>query len=383
MSPMRGTFTTSAVRFDTADRRLRRHALSLTRHPGGWTLATPDGEVHVPPTPGLDEVPHDLRWLVRAFTRGDDLVQVPHIAEPSPVTVPPDPSARGVVLAYLRTQIEEVAVADLAVRRDERRAAPRMRTAVCRLHDTLETYSAILGGRKEVRGFVTELRWLTSGLDAACDIAAQWDRAHNHLAGLPRRFVTGDAELRIDQYFGCLTEEAGSTVFETLDSERYLWLLNALDVLETVLREESRSVWPKAAKRPAGKVLPSLIGEVVRLVDRRVEAAVAGSAPVDRVGKAVDRLRHAIEAAAPIAPSGVGLELDRLRPLRKSLGEHREAVIAREHLRVLRRVAAEAGEAEFTYERLERRETATADSAARDLAGAWRGYRAQHSPLWT
>ena len=131
--------------FDTDTLRLLRHGLTLSHRKGEWELESPEGRVLVLTSPAWREVPQDMRKLVRAYTRDDDLVPIAKmrgggaselrkfvdgrlVAPPRPV----DGSARGVVMAYVRAQIAALARADLAVRQDLPDSVHRMRVAARR-----------------------------------------------------------------------------------------------------------------------------------------------------------------------------------------------------------------------------------------------------------
>ncbi|MEU5266727.1 CHAD domain-containing protein [Amycolatopsis sp. NPDC021455] len=280
--------------FDTDSLRLLRNHLTLGIQGGRWCLDTPDGPISLA---GSDRgVPPTLSRLVRAYTRDDELVLVARLrggpaelrarlgdrlAAPSR---PPDHSARGVVLEYVRAQIAALAAADLAVRRGMPDSVHQLRVATRRLRRVFTAYAPVLGGRKLLKGLGGALRWLGGELAPA--------------------------------------QLAGARVPRALDSYRYLQLLNALDVLEVVLSEQPRHDWPKAARRPAAKVLPPLARAVAEEVDDRVAAlptAPDRELAVHDIRKAAERLRYALEAAAPVMPVDARL-----------LGEFQHSMVAGE-----------------------------------------------------
>ncbi|WP_310970309.1 MULTISPECIES: CHAD domain-containing protein [unclassified Amycolatopsis] len=95
-----------------------------------------------------------------------------------------------------------------------------------------------------------------------------------------------------------------------------------------VLREQPRHEWPKAARRPAAKVLPRLARAVAEDVDGRV-AALATAPDRERavhdIRKAAKRLRYALEAGA----AGLPVDVKALRAFQDLLGEFQDAVVAR------------------------------------------------------
>lgn len=357
--------------FDTDSLRLLRHGLALGVRAGQWCLDTPDGPIGMAGSPR--GVPPALSRLVRAYTRDDELVPVARLpGGPDEVRVllhdrlaapprPGDGSARAVVLGYVRTQIAALAAADLAVRSGRPDAVHRMRVAARRLRGVFSAYAPVLGGRKLLRELSGALRRLGGELAPARDTEVQWARS--------RAWAHG----RTDGYFAELTEEANARVRRALDSHRYVQLLNALDVLEVVLSEQPRHEWPKAARRPAAQVLTRLARVVAEDVDDRVAALSAApdrDRPVHEVRKAAKRLRYALEAAA-LPVNGKAL-----RDFQDLLGEFQDAVVARQHLRVLEARAGRFGPAMDA-------EAAVAHQCASALPGAWRDLRRGLRPLWT
>ncbi|GLY38201.1 hypothetical protein Amsp01_042250 [Amycolatopsis sp. NBRC 101858] len=355
--------------FDTGSLRLLRGGLALSVHAGDWRLDTPDGSVGFA---GSDfAVPPTLSRLLRAYTRDDALVPVAHLPGGGladlraavgsglvPPDRPPDDSARGVVLRYVRAQLAALAAADLAVRQDAPDAVHRMRVAARRLRGVFSAYAPALGGRKLLREVSGALRWLGGELAPARDTEVQWARSRPW------------AGAHSDAYFAALAEEAHDRVRRALDSRRYVQLLNALDVLGVVLAEEPRRKWPKAARRRAAKVLPRLVRGVADDVDGRVARVAALPAGPERdcavhdVRKAAKRLRYALEAA------GAKSSLHEFQDL---LGEFQDAVVAREHLLALgvREGPIRDGE------------VAAAEHCVAALPGAWHDLRKDLRPLWT
>ena len=357
--------------FDTDSLRLLRHDLTLGIQDGRWRLDTPDGPIAL--SGSNSGVPSTLSRLVRAYTRDDELVPVARLrggrAEllarlGDRIVVPPRPpdgSARGVVMAYVRTQIAALAAADLCVRCGRPDSVHRLRVAARRLRGVFAAYAPVLGGRRLVKGLGGALRWLGGELAPARDTEVQWARSRPW------------ALERTDAYFAQLTEEAHARVRRALDSYRYVQLLNALDVLEVVLSEQPRREWPHAARRPAAKVLPRLARAVAEDVDGRI--AALSEAPdreraVHDIRKAAKRLRYALEAGAAVLP----VDVKALRAFQDLLGEFQDSVVARGHLRVLQ--ARHGG-----FDVVLAAEADTAERCADELPAAWR--RIDLGPLWT
>ncbi|EME55119.1 CHAD domain-containing protein [Amycolatopsis decaplanina] len=377
MSAIAGT-ARDTVYFDTVSLRLLRNGMTLGVDNGRWCLETPDGPIRFA-GPGL-AVPPTLSRLVRAYTRDDDLVAVARVGDGGMAELhavldhriarslrPPDDSARGVVLRYVRAQIAALAAADLAVRRDKPDAVHRMRVATRRLRGVFSAYARVLGGRRLLKTLSGELRWLGGELGPARDIEVQWARS---------RPWAGD---RTNACFAVLSNEARDRVRCALDGRRYLQLLTALDVLEVVLSEKPRHQWPKAARRPAARVLPGLARAVAENVGDRVSGVAAQPAGPERdravhsVRKAAKRLRYALEAGAETLPVDAK---HALRAFQGILGEFQDAVVARELLSALEVTVG-------TLTAVRAQETANADRCVTALPGTWRDLRRALQPLWT
>ncbi|QRP49413.1 CHAD domain-containing protein [Amycolatopsis sp. FDAARGOS 1241] len=264
--------------YDTAGLRLRRHGLALSRTGADWRLDRGDGHGCGVAASATDHVPVELRRLVRAYSRDLELAVVP-----GPGTRRPDAevrahdTAREVVLGYLDAQAEALARADLATRLDEPQGVPGLRGAARRVRATLRTFAPVLGGRRLVRGLSGSVRWFEEGIASG---------------GTP----------------------------EILDTHRYLQLLNALELLDVVLREQPRPELPKAARRPAGAVLPGLVWTVAAETGARWDAATGESGSAAAVRKSVRRLRYALEAAEAVLPFAPDHLLAQCRDLQELLG---------------------------------------------------------------
>ncbi|QXV56435.1 CHAD domain-containing protein [Amycolatopsis sp. TNS106] len=366
------------VYFDTASLRLLRNDLTLGVDNGSWCLETPDGPIRF--AGSSLAVPPTLSRLVRAYTRDDDLVPVARVGDGGTSELhavldhrivrsprPPDDSARGMVLRYVRAQIAALAAADLAVRQDKPDAVHRMRVATRRLRGVFSAYARVLGGRRLLRAVGDELRWLGGELGPARDVEVQWARA---------RPWTGE---RANACFAVLSEEARERVRCALDGRRYLQLLTALDVLEVVLSEKPRRHWPAVARRPAARILPHLARTVAEKVDARVSRVAALPAGPERdravhdVRKAAKRLRYALEAGAEALPVDAK---PASRAFQNLLGEFQDAVVARDLLSAL-----EVANGILTAVRTQ--ETANADRCVDELPRAWRDLRGALRPLWS
>jgi len=88
--------------------------------------------------------------------------------------------------------------------------------------------------------------------------------------------------------------------------------------------------------------------------------------------KAAKRARYAAEAAHPALGGPAGRFARRMKAVQSLLGEHQDAVVARDALRTLAVQAHAAGEQTFTWGVLHGREEAAAAEAERRLPEVWR-----------
>jgi CHAD domain-containing protein len=302
--------------------------------------------------------------------------QLPGPARPAPLT--PSSPAGQVVLAYLQTYADRLKSLDPMVRRDEPDAVHQMRVATRRLRSTLRSFGQIIG-RDRTQRLATELKWLGTVLGEARDAEVL---AGHLLAGLhqtPAELVFGPVQARVQGHFASKHAGARTAVLEALESHRYFSLLDELDKL---IAEPPFT--PKAT-RPAADVLPAAARRPYRQVRRRMRRARRAPAgqPADealhQARKAAKRARYAGEAMAP----GIGTKASRfakqMKKVQSVLGDHQDAVIARQAERELGISAHLAGENAFSYGLLHGRD---ACDAARLQAQGWQTWQRASRPRY-
>ncbi|UKD57429.1 CHAD domain-containing protein [Amycolatopsis sp. FU40] len=362
--------------YDTTGLRLRRHGMAISRAGSEWQLDLGDGRGRRVEAPGVEQVPHELARLVRAYSRDLDLVPMPRQAGAGSRIGAETGTARQVALGYLERQVEALARADLAVRLEEPEGVHDLRVAARRIRATLRTFAPVLGGRLAGR-FRSALRWLGASVGPARDIEVQRARFFAALEKLPPEVVSDEMRIGAEQVFDAQADEAAAECAVVLDSPRYLQLLNALDVLLVVLREQSAGAQGKRARRPAAKVLPGLVWPVVEETDARVGAMPGGAAAVHAVRKSVKRLRYAVEAAGSALPVDRDQVLKSLRGLQELLGEYQDSVVAQGRLGEL----VESGEATRAHALVLEAEIRCARQCADAMPAAWREAYRQLAPL--
>ena len=287
-------------------------------------------------------------------------------------------TAGQVVLGYLHEQSGLLKALDPLVRRGEPDSVHQMRLATRRLRSTLRSFRAILraSGTRHLAG---ELHWLGRLLGDARDSEVLSERLGEHLGQASPELLMGPVAARLRIHFAPQEAAAGRTVAETLDSERYVALLDELDRLLT------DPPLTAAAGRPAAGVLPKAVARRYRRTRRRMRRALAAPAGRGRdralhsARKAARRARYAAEVLRPVSGPQARRFGRKMKSIQSVLGDHQDAVITRDRLRDLAVQAALAGENAFAYGLLYQREQDEAARLQRQAQRAWqRASRARY-----
>ena len=172
------------------------------------------------------------------------------------------------------------------------------------------------------------------------------------LRPVPAEDVIGPVHARVQGHFAPRRAAGHAEVTGALDSPRYAELMAELDLL-TAGPLAGRQIGPKAGD-PARDVLPKGVRKAYRQADRRMRCA--------------RRARYAAEAAALTSGKPARRFARQMKKVQSVLGEHQDAVLAREAARDLGIGAHLAGENAFTYGLLherERHQAARLQAAAR------------------
>jgi len=257
-------------------------------------------------------------------------------------------TAGDVVLAYARAQVALLPALDPLIRRDEPGSVHDMRVATRRLRSTLKTFGEILG-LPDGSSLRAELKWLGGVLGGARDNQVLSSDLQGRLARQPAELVVGPVQARVQAHFAPRAASARTALLEALDSQRYILLLNALDQFLS-------SPSPTAeADLPAEDVLPAAVRQVYRRVQKRARRAVrapAGQArevALHETRKAAKDARYAAEAASPAVGRQARRFARRMKQLQSVLGDHHDAVEARDTAREIAMRAHLAGENAFTF----------------------------------
>jgi CHAD domain-containing protein len=281
------------------------------------------------------------------------------------------PTAGDVVCEYIRTQRDELMRQDPRVRMAEPEAVHDMRVAARRLRSALQAFDGVLRPR-DTGGIVKDLRWLGRTLGRMRDDEIIAERLESGLSRLPSDLPTGPIAGRIADRRPAHPEALQTAVRRTLDSERYLSLLDALDELLAAPPLAS------GAQRPAAKALPKAVKRAFKRVQRRATAAFAAEPgkrqdlALHATRKAAKRARYAAEAAQlALDKKPVRKTIKGLTKLQSALGDHQDTVVARQSIRELGAEAHAAGENAFAYGLMYEREARQATESREHARKAW------------
>jgi len=280
-------------------------------------------------------------------------------------------SAGGVVLAYIREQVDIFMSLDPAVRRDESDSVHQMRVAARRLRSTFQSFPVFMP-TPAARHLIEELRWIGRVLGAARDQEVLSEYLLNELASIPAELVLGPARARVRAHFAPRMASARTAVLEALDSPRYFAMVDELDRL--VGDPPPAAV----AAQPADEVVPAAVRRACRRTRRRMRRAkraapgAARDVALHEARKAAKRARYAAEAAQPACGKRAQRLAKRMKAVQSVLGAHQDAVTARATAREIGIRASLAGENTFTFGLLHERVARDALEYQRAARKAWK-----------
>lgn len=293
---------------------------------------------------------------------------------PEPVGQPPletsAPAGR-VVLGYLSEQVGALKSLDPMVRGSEPDSVHQMRITSRRLRSAFQSFGQFFGS--SVTGpLEVELQWLGTVLGQARDAEVLAERMTQHVDQIPAGQLVGPVQKRVRGHFADLCANAQAAVLDALDSPRYLALLDQLDLL---LAEPP---YTNVAARPAGDALPAAVRRSYARTSRRMKRALREPVgerrdlALHRARKAAKRARYAGEAVAPLFGKKAGRFARQMKQLQSVLGEHQDAVIARQVEQDLGISAHLAGENAFSYGLMYERDDQAAMRLQKQAKRTWR-----------
>jgi CHAD domain-containing protein len=271
-------------------------------------------------------------------------------------------SAADVVLDYLAEQAGKLKTLDPSVRRDEPDSVHQMRVTTRRLRSTLQSFGQVLNG-DDTKHLAAELRWLGHVLGDDRDNEVLSAHIEAELHQVPVELVMGPVSARVREHFAPRSGQSRKAVLETLDSERYFALLDELDriVAEPPLGPD--------ADQPAKKALRAAVARTYRRTHKRFRRASEAhpgeptNVALHAARRAAKRSRYAAEAVTPVFGKQAKRYAKQMKKVQSTLGDHQDAVIARNTLREIGVRAHLEGENAFTFGLLhEHNSTAVRDS---------------------
>jgi CHAD domain-containing protein len=279
--------------------------------------------------------------------------------------------AGDVVLAYVAAQVERLKALDPAVRRDEPDAIHQMRITARRLRATFQEFPMVVPKAMTLH-IRDELRWLGQVLGEARDNEVLSERFRAELAGLPAELSPGPVQARVTAHFAARQSAAEPAIRQALDSQRYLAVLDELDLLL------SNQPLAPAASAPASEVLPHAIAKAHRRTARRMRRArrtrpgPARDRALHEARKAAKRTRYAAEAATPALGKQARRFAKRVKAVQSALGDHHDAVTTAITARQISVQAHLVGEDTFTFGVLANRAHCQAEGSRRRATAAWK-----------
>ena len=291
---------------------------------------------------------------------------------------PRDASAGDVVLAYLRSQAHAVRTLESSVRTDEYDAVHQMRVATRRLRAALRVFGQVTDGEH----LAGELQWLGRELAAARDGEVLSGHLQDSLRPMSPELLIGPVQARIQGHYAPRRAAARTALLETLDSHRYHRLLAELDRLTAAPPRG-----PLAAA-PARDVLPAAVRRAYPQAKRRIRRArhtpsgPARDVALHQARKSARRARYAAETAIPAVGKPARKFAKQMKRVQSVLGEHQDAVLARQEARDLGIGAHLAGENAFTYGLLHEHELHQAERLDTQATRVWRKAASRKHRRW-
>jgi CHAD domain-containing protein len=280
-------------------------------------------------------------------------------------------SAAGVVLDYAAEQADKLKALDPAVRRDEPDAVHQMRVTTRRLRSTFQSFGQILRA-DDTSHLAGELRWLGHVLGDARDNEVLPEHIDAELKQVPVELVMGPVQARLREHFAPLAAQSRKDALAALDSERYFALLDELD---QILAQPPLG---PAAGQPAKKALAHAVRRTYKRTAkrmRRAEQAHAGeptNVALHAARRAAKRSRYAAEAVTPVFGKQAKRYGKQMKKIQSSLGDHQDAVIARNTLREIGVRAHLEGENAFTFGLLHEHNSTVIRDSERQGARDWK-----------
>lgn len=270
-----------------------------------------------------------------------------------------DTAAAGVVRALSANRDKLVAL-DPRVRRDEWDSIHQMRVATRELRSHLQTFDGVLAGER-VERLLAELKELAGVLGQARDAEVVEERFLWLLDNEDSGTVTDEDRERLLGAIRREYERAHRRVVATLDSERYLQLLEDIDALlaePPVVKQEDSSVEDVMAEHldAAFKKLRKRHKRAVGNWDNEDLTLHEREEYFHDMRKAAKKLRYAAEAVGSATGMKTGKIYKACKKMQSVLGDFQDSVTSRDKLLALAGADRRKGNDTFVYGLLYQRE---------------------------
>lgn len=333
----------------------------------------------------------------------------PFMVEPH---VAPDSPAAAVIaaLALNRNKLHEY---DPKVRRDEWDSVHQMRVATRELRSHMETFDGILGG-EELENIEAELKLLAGMLGYARDAEVVEERFLTLLDSEDSGVLDEQSQEHLREDMGAEYFRAHRRIIATLNSERYLTLLDAIDELlahppvigppatPTDVKEEAdtdedttaaeTTVAPSQSLEEVEKLLSEHLDQAYRKLMKRHHKAVKNWDNFELtlhereeyfhdMRKSAKKLRYAAEAVGAATSLKTKRLYNACKAMQSSLGDFQDSVTSRDRLLKFAENARRKGEDTFGYGVLYQRERAIGLEALNDYAEEVKAIKAAYARL--
>jgi CHAD domain-containing protein len=221
---------------------------------------------------------------------------------------------------YLQAQLDALVMGDPMTRRGDVEGVHGMRVATRRMRSALKEGKKLLDPDWVVETRA-ELRWLGRVLGEVRDYDVFSHYVHKQVADLGAESAAGGAEL--ERMIQERSQPARERLAETLDSQRYIALLDRLEVVYDGLPVSTSEV-----------TLEKLVQKGAWRARRALHGVTASSSDPElhEVRLAAKRARYAAELATRAVGRGARKLARRVADLQGLLGDHQDTVVAEERL---------------------------------------------------
>jgi CHAD domain-containing protein len=284
--------------------------------------------------------------------------------------------AGDLLTSYLREQVRALITQDARMRRELEDSVHKARVATRRLRSALKNFAPLIDA-EAVEGLRDELKWLANELAPARDSEVVLVRLRALVQSQPPELLLGPVAARVDErLLGDLvrgTEQA----LAALRSKRYVALLDRLVELAT------RPPLTELASEPVGEVVPGLVAKSYKRLAKRLRGLDdLDDEQLHDARKAGKRARYAGEAVVITYGDDAAGFAAAMEEMQDVLGEHQDAVVARDLLGDLGLSAYQAGENAWSFGWLAGREQAAADASRDELGAVWKEARRGRHRRW-